>query len=105
MTRWLVISWVQERFSRDQKRSEASWPALTSSRPSGLRDRLEMEAGWATMLYVHWPSEEEKMLVEFASSHPPMAEKYNKRGLEKEGDPFRREGKQDLPLLASKNRT
>lgn len=55
MMRWDVISCVQLRFSRDQNRREASWPAETSSRPSGDSDRAEMDAGWATMLYVHWP--------------------------------------------------
>lgn len=55
ITRWLVISCVQDRFSRLQNRSDASWPALRSSRPSGLSDRLEMASGCASMLYVHCP--------------------------------------------------
>lgn len=55
ISRWLVISCVQLRFSNDQKRRLASWPAETSSLPSGERDRAEMAAGWASMLYVHWP--------------------------------------------------
>lgn len=54
-TRCAVISWVQMRLSRDQKRIEASCPAETASRPSLLIDRDEMADGWASMLYVHWP--------------------------------------------------
>lgn len=52
---WLVISWVQLRFSRLQNRRLASWPADTSSRPSGDSDSDEIAAGCASMLYVHWP--------------------------------------------------
>jgi hypothetical protein len=55
MMRWLVISWVQLLLSRDQKRRLASWPAETSSRPSGERDKEDMADGWASIVYVHWP--------------------------------------------------
>lgn len=55
ISRWLVISWVQLRFSNDQNRRLASWPAETSSRPSGDKDRDEMAEGWASMVYVHCP--------------------------------------------------
>lgn len=50
MSLWLVISCEQERFSRDQKRRLASWPADTSSAPEGEREREEMAEGWASML-------------------------------------------------------
>jgi hypothetical protein len=53
INRWLVSSWVQLRFSRFQKRRLASWPAETSSRPSGDSDNEAMAAGWASMVYVH----------------------------------------------------
>jgi hypothetical protein len=43
--RWLVISWVQLRFSSDQNRRLASCPADTSSRPSGDEDREEIADG------------------------------------------------------------
>ena len=46
---------MHARFSSDQKRKLASWPAETSSRPSGERLRAEMADGWASMSYVHWP--------------------------------------------------
>jgi hypothetical protein len=55
MMRWLVISCVQLLLSRDQKRRLASWPAETSSRPSGERDKEDMAEGCASMVYVHWP--------------------------------------------------
>lgn len=45
-----MISWLQERFSSDQKRRLASWPAETSSAPEGEREREEMAEGWASML-------------------------------------------------------
>jgi hypothetical protein len=48
-----VISCVQIRLSKDQKRIDASWPADTASRPSLLSEREEMADGWASMLYVH----------------------------------------------------
>lgn len=50
ITRWLVISCVQLRFSSDQNRRLASWPADTSSRPSGDRDSDEMADGCASMV-------------------------------------------------------
>src|SRR3954453_18282805 len=53
--RWLVISCMQLLLSRDQKRRLASWPAETSSRPSGERDKDDMAEGCASMVYVHWP--------------------------------------------------
>jgi hypothetical protein len=36
----------------------ASWPADTASRPSRLREREDIAAGWASMLYVHCPEQE-----------------------------------------------
>jgi hypothetical protein len=45
ITRWLVISWVQMRFSNDQNRMLASWPAETASRPSLLSDRDDIADG------------------------------------------------------------
>ncbi len=53
--RWLVISWVQLRFSKDQNRRLASCPAETSSLPSGERKSEDMADGWASIVYVHWP--------------------------------------------------
>ena len=50
MVRWLVISCVQLRFSRDQNLRLASCPAETSSRPSGDREREEMADGWASIV-------------------------------------------------------
>jgi hypothetical protein len=41
---------VQLLFSRDQKRRLASWPAETSSRPSGERDKEEMAEGCASIV-------------------------------------------------------
>jgi hypothetical protein len=51
--RWLVISCVQLLVSRLQNRRLASWPAETSSRPSGESDSEEIAAGCASILYVH----------------------------------------------------
>lgn len=45
ISRWLVISCVQLRFSRSQNRKLASWPAETNSRPSGDRESDAMAAG------------------------------------------------------------
>ena len=50
ISRWLVSSWLHERFSSDQKRRLASWPAETSSRPSGERERAAMAEGCASMV-------------------------------------------------------
>lgn len=50
-----MMSCVQIRFSRDQNRILASWPADTASLPSFDNDRAEIAPEWATMLYVHWP--------------------------------------------------
>lgn len=55
IARWEVISCVQIRFSRDQKRIEASWPAETASLPSFDSEREEMAEGWASIVYVAWP--------------------------------------------------
>ena len=50
MGRCDAISCTHERFSSDQKRRLASWPAETSSRPSGESERAEMAAGCASMV-------------------------------------------------------
>lgn len=53
ISRWLVISCVHVRFSMLQNLKLASWPAETSSRPSGESESEEMAAGCASILYEH----------------------------------------------------
>lgn len=54
-TRWQTRSCVQMRFSSDQKRIDASWPAVTASLPSEEILSAEMAEGCASIVYVHWP--------------------------------------------------
>jgi hypothetical protein len=52
IARWETISCVQMRFSSDQNRMLASWPADTASLPSLDNDKEEIAEGCASMVYV-----------------------------------------------------